>query len=138
MLTNEEEAALRKKYFPRVPWSEADGPVRRAYLVRAADGSEAGAVLAALAESEGFTEPGQRSVTGDREVCSAAFREKAAGGAVGMIFGTETAARWCDIALDPPDGTGWQRMLVRSEEGENLTALSHALGLMRFRRAEAK
>lgn len=136
MLTNEERAALQKKYFPRVPWTER-GPVRRMYLVRSAESvtdTPLGS-LASLAAREGFTEPDQRSVSGGAEVTLEAFRERARGAAVGMIFGTETAAHWCDIALDAPDGDGWQRLIVRSEEGENLVALAHAEGLLRFRRA---
>ena len=126
--------ALKKKYFPRVPWTE-DGPVRRLYRARAAEGGVL-AVLAALAEREGFTEPGQETVSGGAEECLAAFQRKAAGEPVGMIFGETLAAHWCDIAADPPDGDGWQRMIVRSEEGENLTALAHNEGLLQFRKAE--
>ena len=125
--------ALKKKYFPRVPWTE-DGPVRRQYRARAAEGGVL-AVLAALAEREGFTEPGQATVAGGAEACLAAFARKAAGEPVGMIFGETLAAHWCDIAADPPDSDGWQRMIVRSEEGENLTALAHNEGLLQFRKA---
>ena len=125
--------ALKKKYFPRVPWTE-DGPVRRVYLARAEAGGVL-AALAALAEREGFTEPGQETVAGGAEACLAAFERKAAGAPVGMIFGEALAAHWCDIAADPPDADGWQRMIVRSEEGENLTALAHNEGLLQFRKA---
>ncbi len=131
----EELEKLRKKFFPRVPWDEALGPVRRRYFVRAASG-DALAAVAALGEREGFTEPGQRTVTGDGAACLAAFREKAAGGPVGMILGTETGAFWCDIALGGADGEGWRPMIVRSEEGENLTALAHGAGTLYFRRWE--
>ena len=135
MLTDEECEALRKKFFPHVNWTDR-GPVRRSYLVRASDGEgDVLGLMAALAEAEGFSAPGQRTVTGDRETCLAAFREKTGGG-VGMIFGTEAAAHWSDIALTPPESDGWRLLLVRSEEGENLTALAHNLGLLRFRRAE--
>ena len=125
---------LKKKYFPRVPWTE-DGPVRRRYRVRAEAG-DALAALAALAEREGFTEPGQETVTGSADECLAAFGRKAEGDvSVGMIFGGVLAAHWCDIAADPPDADGWQRFVVRSEEGENLTALAHNEGLLQFRKA---
>lgn len=137
MLTKEEQEALRKKYFPRVPWTEL-GPVRRTYLVRTAAGASEAVTeaVAALAEREGFIEPGQRAVIGDADAALAAFRARPADAAIGMIFGTEAAAHWCDISVDPPGEDGWQRMLVRSEEGENLIALAHAEGILRFRRAE--
>lgn len=131
-MTQDERAALIKKYFPRVPWTD-DGPVRRQYLAKAVSGGDVTAALAALAEREGFTEPGQRTVTGDADVCLAAFRAKSSGG-VGMILGMEIAAHWCDIAADRPDADGWQPLIVRSEEGENLLALAHGEGLLRFRR----
>jgi len=124
---------LKQKYFPRVPWTE-DGPVRRRYRVRAEAGDVL-AALAALAEREGFTEPGQETVTGGAEECRAAFERKAAGEPVGMIFGRSLEAHWCDIAADPPDKDGWQRFVVRSEEGENLTALAHNEGLLQFKKA---
>ena len=124
---------LKKKYFPRVPWTE-DGPVRRRYCVRA-EGGDALAVLAALAEREGFTEPGQETVAGGTEDCLEAFGRKAAGEPVGMVFGDRLAAHWCDIAADPPDEDGWQRFVVRSEEGENLTALAHNERLLQFKKA---
>lgn len=135
MLTNEEFAALKKKYFPRVPWTE-DGPVRRVYRVCAAEGGDVLGVLAELAAREGFTGPAERAVTGDAAVCLGAFRERAAGGPIGMIFGSETAAHWCDMAAGDADADGWRRLIVRSEEGENLTALAHNEGLLRFRRAD--
>ncbi len=135
MLTNEELAALKKKYFPRVPWTE-EGPVRRVYRVIAAQDGDVLSVLAELAVREGFTGPEERAVIGDAAACLDAFREKAAGGAVGMIFGAELSAHWCDIAAGKADADGWRKLIVRSEEGENLTALAHNEGLLRFRRAE--
>ena len=135
-ITEEERQALRKKYFPRVEWT-AEGPVRRRYLVRGTEpGADALSALTSLAEAEGFTEPGRRTVAGDGAACLEAFREKAAGAEIGMIFGTDTGAHWCDIALGPAEAEDWRKMLVRSEEGENLTALAHNLGLLRFRRGE--
>ena len=135
MLTNEEAAALRKKYFPRVEWTDM-GPVRRRYRVRpAAEGTSVTDILLALGEREGFIAPGQQAAVGDAGACEAAFRQKAADKSVALIFGMETAAHWCDIAVADPDGEGWQLMLVRSEEGENLVALAHGEGLLRFRRA---
>ncbi len=135
MLTNEEQAALKKKFFPHVSWTE-QGPVRRMYFVKTADRSETvPEVLNALARKEGFTAPEQQTVIGGQEETLAAFRRKAGGEDVGMVFGTELGAHWCDIALDMPDAEGWQRLIVRSEEGENLIALAHAEGLLRFRRA---
>lgn len=135
MLTNEEAAALRKKFFPRVEWTE-EGPIRRLYRVRpAAEGTGVTDILLALGEREGFIAPGQSAVTGDAGACFAAFRQKAADRSVTLIFGLEMAAHWCDIAVDVPDGEGWQRMAVRSEEGENLIALAHSEGLLRFKRA---
>lgn len=135
MLTNEEEAALRKKFFPRVEWTD-NGPIRRMYRVRpAAEGEAVTDILLALGEREGFIAPGQRAVTGDAEACLAAFRQKATDRSVALIFGLEMAAHWCDIAVDAADADGWQLIAVRSEEGENLTALAHGEGLLRFRRA---
>lgn len=128
-----EREALKKRYFPRVPWTE-NGPVRRMY--RARGEGPVLAVLAALAEREGFTAPAERTVVGGAEDCLAALQAKAAGAPVGMVFGTEAAAHWCDIAAEPPDPQGWQTLLVRSEEGENLAALAYNEGLLRFRRAE--
>lgn len=137
MLTDEEYRTLKKKFFPRVAWTE-NGPVRREYLVKpaAGEGTPAEDVLAELARREGFTGPGQQTVTGGAEDTLAAFRAKARGEAVGMVFGTALSACWCDIAAGAPDGEGWQRLIVRSEEGENLVALAHCEGLLRFRRAE--
>lgn len=136
MLNEEERTALQKKMFPRVEWTEL-GPVRRMYRAKAAD--EAQSVLetlSALAKQEGFTAPGLPGVTGGSEETLEAFRRKAAGDDPGMVFGTDTQVYWCDIALDAPDSEGWQRLIVRSEEGENLVALAHNMGLLRFSRAE--
>jgi len=131
----DEREALKKKYFPRVPWTDK-GPVRRRYLARPADGSAtAQEALARLAEREGFTEPGQHAVTGGADEAYAAFRRKSSDRTVGMIFGTEAAAHWCDIACAPADADGWQELIVRSEDGENLTALAHNEGVLAFRRA---
>lgn len=136
MAENEELEKLRRKFFPRIPWGE-DGPVRRVYLARSAeDGAPVEAALLELACREGFVEPGGPAVTGGAEECLAAFRQKPAGGPAGMIFGTEVSAFWCDIAAGRPDGEGWQRLIVRSEEGENLVALAHADGVLHFRKAE--
>lgn len=133
MLTNEEEAALRKKYFPRVSWTE-NGPVRRLYKTRPAGEGDVLSILLALAERECFIAPGQRAVTGGAEECLDAFRSKAADKSIAMIFGDSIAAHWSDISLAPAED-GWQLMAVRSEEGENLVALAHGEGLLRFRRA---
>lgn len=128
--------ALRRRYFPRVAWTER-GPVRRRYLARPADGSgSVAAALLHLAEQEGFIEPARPAVVGSAEETFAAFRKKPSDPSVGMIFGTETAAHWCDIACGAADADGWQELIVRSEEGENLTALAHAEGVLRFRRAQ--
>ncbi len=125
--------ALRRKYFPRIPWTEA-GPIRRRYLVRTAQpGQDVSDVLARLAEDEGFTAPGLQTVRGEAEECLAAFRER--GAAALMIFGLGPDAHWCDLALGAEDSEGWRELIVRSEEGENLTALAHARRLLRFRRA---
>lgn len=135
MIGQDEIAALRKKYFPHVPWTDL-GPVRRRYLAKPLDGS--GSVeeaLSRLARREGFIEPGQRDVCGGEEETFAAFREKPSDTSIGMIFGTEKAAHWCDIACGAKDAEGYQELLVRSEDGENLTALAHAEGVLQFRRA---
>ena len=132
MLTNEEEAALRKKYFPRVTWTE-NGPVRRLYKTCPTGEGDALSILLALAERELFIAPGQRAVTGGAEACLDAFRNKAADKSIAMIFGAGLDAHWCDIALEPAE-EGWQLMVVRSEEGENLVALAHSEGLLRFKR----
>ena len=128
------EEALIKKYFPRVPWTE-QGPVRRRYLAKPADGS--GSVQDAftrLAEREGFIEPGQKAVTGDAASCLESFRQKPIDPSVGMIFGTETGAFWCDIACGAADESGYQELIVRSEEGENLTALAYNEGILQFKK----
>ncbi len=124
--------ALRRKYFPRVPWTEA-GPVRRRYYARAVreDQTVAGA-LEALAIEEGFIGPGRRAVTGDGAACLAAMQNR--GGAETLVFGLGPDACWCDIAFGQVAGDGWQEILVRSEEAENLVALAHAAGVVRFKR----
>jgi hypothetical protein len=135
MLTDEEQAALRKKYFPRVAWTE-QGPVRRRYLVQTVTpGADVFQTLIDLAQREWFIEPGQRAVVGDADQTLTAFRDRATDKTVGMVFGTELGAHWCDLALSVPDAEGWQTMIVRSEEAENLIALAHNEGLLRFRRA---
>ena len=124
--------ALRRKVFPRVPWTEA-GPVRRHYFARAVkDGQSVAGALEALAIDEGFVGPGQRAVVGDAAACLAAMRDKA--GADTLVFGLGLDACWCDVAFGQADGQGWQEVLVRSEEAENLVALAHAVGVVRFRR----
>jgi hypothetical protein len=135
MLTNEEQEALRKKYFPRVNWTE-EGPVRRVYLVQPtqADTTVLEA-LTALARREWFIEPEQQAVVGDADQTLEAFCRRKTDKTVGMIFGVTTKAVWCDLAVDDPDETGWQRLIVRSEEAENLIALAHGENVLRFRRA---
>ena len=134
MLNEEEYNALRKKMFPRVAWTEL-GPVRRMYRAKAADETKTVLeTLSALAKQEGFTAPGLSGVTGGADETLEALLRKAAGDDPGMVFGTQAQAHWCDIALDAPDAEGWQRLIVRSEEGENLVALAHNLGLLRFRK----
>ena len=130
-----EQESLRKKYFPRVPWTEL-GPVRRRYRAKPMDGGTAQEALVLLARREGFIEPRQKAVIGDAQECFAAFRRKPEDDAVGMIFGTETEAHWCDIACGRVDDEGFQELIVRSEEGENLTALAHAEGILTFKRME--
>ena len=130
----EDEAleALRRKFFPRVPWTEA-GPVRRRYLAKAVEGRRTvEEALAALADAEGFTGPGRETVIGGARECLAAFRSR--GQAEQMIFGRGPDAHWCDAAVGPADGDGWQELIVRSEEAENLVALAYALGVLRFRK----
>lgn len=134
-LEDSELEALRRKYFPRVPWT-GQGPVRRRYRVRAAKGGSAAAALVRLAQEEQFIEPGQEAVLGNAAACLAAFRKRAAGGTVAMVFGQGLDANWCDLALGETDEEGWQEMIVRSEEAENLIALAHAAGALRFRKAE--
>lgn len=136
MLTDEERTALEKKYFPRVEWT-ALGPARRVYEARTAAETPGGvtAALAGLAVEAGFIEPGQRAVTGGPEETLEALRRKGADRSIGMVFGDSAQAHWCDIAVEPPGAGGWQRLVIRSEEGENLVALAHAEGVLRFRRA---
>lgn len=127
----EDRAALQKKYYPHTPWT-AEGPVRRQYMATAEEGVlEA---LSALAARE-FLAPEERAVTGDGAECLALLRQKEAGAAIGLILGRGADAFWCDIAALPREADGWQRLLVRTEEGENLIALAHARGAIRFRRA---
>ena len=124
--------ALRRKYFPRVPWGP-DGPVRRRYMARTAAGHQTvAAALEALALSEGFIAPGGRAVIGDAAACLAALQSQ--GEAETLIFGRGLDALWCDLALSPADPEGWQEMIVRSEQAENLIALAHATGAVRFRK----
>lgn len=125
--------ALRRKFFPRVPWTAA-GPVRRHYLARAAqEGQTVVRALEGLAIAEGFIGPGSRAVLGDGAACLEAFRNR--GGVDMMVFGLGLDVCWCDIAFGPADREGWQEILIRSEEAENLAALAHAVGAVRFRRA---
>ena len=124
--------ALRKKYFPRVPWTGA-GPVRRRYLAKAAEaGRTVAGALEALALAEGFIAPGGRAIVGGPEACLAALQNM--GEAETLVFGEGLDALWCDLALGPADDDGWQEMLVRSEQAENLAALAHAVGAVRFRK----
>ena len=122
--------ALRKKYFPRVPWG-AEGPVRRRYMARA-EGRSVEQALEALALAEGFIAPGGRAVTRDAAACLEALRAR--GAAETLLFGRGLDAVWCDLALGAPDGEGWQELIVRSEEAENLVALANALGAVRFKK----
>ena len=124
--------ALRKKYFPRVPWTGA-GPVRRRYLAKAVGaGQTVAGALEALALAEGFIAPSGHAVTGGPETCLAALQSR--GEADTLIFGGGLDALWCDLALGPADADGWQEMIVRSEEAENLVALAHAVGAAWFRK----
>ncbi len=122
--------ALRRRYFPRIPWT-AEGPVRRRYRAKA-EGRTVAEALEALALEEGFIAPGERAVTGGPEACLAAMESR--GERDTLIFGDGPDNLWCDLALGPADGDGWQELIVRSEEAENLTALAHAVGAVRFRK----
>ena len=122
--------ALRRRYFPRIPWT-AEGPVRRRYLAKA-EGRTVAEALEALALEEGFIAPGERARIGGPEACLAAMQAR--GERDTLIFGNGANAVWCDLALGPADGDGWQMLIVRSEEAENLTALAHAVGAVRFKR----
>lgn len=122
--------ALRKRYFPRVPWGP-DGPVRRRYLAKA-EGQSVAAALEALALAEGFIAPGGQAVTGDARACLDALRQRE--GEDALAFGDGLDALWCDLALSAPDADGWQELVVRSETAENLVALASAVGAVQFKR----
>ncbi len=122
--------ALRKRYFPRIPWT-GEGPVRRRYRAKA-EGRTVAEALEELALSEGFIAPGERAISGGPEACLAAMESR--GERDTLIFGDGSDSLWCDLALCPADEDGWQELIVRSEEAENLTALAHAAGAVRFRR----
>ena len=122
--------ALRKKYFPRIPWT-AEGPVRRRYRALA-QGRSVAQALEELALAEGFIGPGRRAVTGDGERCLAAYQTGENEGT--LVFGLGPEAVWCDLTLWEPEEDGWQTLTVRSEEAENLIALAHSLGAVRFRK----
>lgn len=125
--------ALRKKFFPRVPWTD-EGPVRRHYLARSEkDGQTVAQALEALAIGEGFIGPGQRAAVGGSAACLEAFRSR--GERDMLVFGLGLDVCWCDFAFGPVDSAGWQEVLVRSEEAENLVALAHAVGAVRFKKA---
>ena len=127
---------LRRKFFPRIPWTEA-GPVRRRYGARATEpGQTVEGALTALAKAEGFIGPDQQAVSGGADACLAAFRTR--GERDILVFGHGLDAVWCDFALGPAGEDGWQELIVRSEEAENLTALAHAVGAVRFRPAGMK
>lgn len=130
------EQALKKKYFPRIPWTE-DGPVRRRYRVRAAEGQAVTEALRSLAAAEGFTAPDRPAVTGGADACLAAFRDRGTDSGAGLVIGLGLDAYWCDLALGAPDDEGWQEMIIRSETAENLIALAHAVGALRFRKSGA-
>ena len=130
VFSDPELEALRRKFFPRVPWGP-EGPVRRRYMARA-EGRTVEAALEALALEEGFIAPGGQAVTGGPERCLEAFRRR--DGEDMLVLGRGAAVCWCDLALGEPDADGWQELIVRSEEGENLIALANALGAVRFRR----
>ena len=122
--------ALRKRYFPRVLWTD-QGPVRRRYLARA-EGRTVEEALEALALEEGFIAPGGHAVTGDAAACLAAYRTGGNGDT--LVFGRGLDAVWCDLALSEPDADGWQEMIVRSETAENLVALASAMGTVKFKK----
>lgn len=130
------ERAVKKKWFPRVPWTK-DGPVRRRYLVRAAEeGRTAEAVLEELAATEGFTAPDRPAVIGDAPACLDVYLRRETAGMAGLVIGRGLDAFWCDLALGEPGTGGWRELIVRSETGENLVALAHAVGVLRFRKWE--
>lgn len=125
--------ALRRKYFPRIVWG-TQGPVRRRYRTRAAEGQQVLQALDALARAEGFIGPGQRAVCADGDGCLRAMRQKGADESVAMVFGQGLDVFWCDLALGPVGADGWQEIVVRSEEAENLIALAHAVGALLFQK----
>lgn len=135
-VTDSDFERMKKKFFPRVPWTD-EGPVRRMYLARPSGQTDILSVLEELAVREGFADARRRCVRGGAEPCLEAFCEKAGEGTVGLILGEEPAAHWCDVAVGIPREDGWQKLIVRSEEGENLTALAHNEGVLRFRRLES-
>lgn len=120
---------LRKRFFPRVPWTDA-GPVRRRYMAKA-EGMSVAQALEALALSEGFLASGSRAVFGGAEACLAAFQKRQREDM--LVFGQGLDVCWCDLALGEPDQEGWQEIILRSEEAENLAALAHAVGAVRFK-----
>ncbi|MCD8116429.1 MAG: hypothetical protein LUE21_04830 [Oscillospiraceae bacterium] len=130
-MTEQEQQALQKKYFPHTPWTE-EGPVRRRYMALA-EGGDAAAALTALAEAE-LLLPGEQVAAAGGEEALALFRRREAGEPLALILGLDLQAHWCDIALSAPDAEGWQTLLVRSETGENLIALAHARKALRLRR----
>lgn len=130
ILDDPQQEALRKKYFPHVEWT-IQGPVRRKYRARAASGGGVVQALETLARREEFIAPGETVATCDAGQSYAVFQ--AAIGRETMVFGTELAAVWCDLAAGPPDENGWQPLLVRSEEAENLIALANATGDVLFK-----
>ncbi len=133
IFAQEDLEALRRKHFPRVPWGP-EGPVRRRYRAQAAEpGRTVEDALTALAKAEGFIGPGREAVSGDAAACLAAFRER--GGEDTLVFGRGPDAVWCDFALGPAGEDGWQELIVRTETAENLTALAHAVGAVRFKKA---
>lgn len=125
------QEAVRKKYFPHVPWTE-QGPVRRQYRARASQGGDVLRALEALAREEGFIATGETAVFCDGRQSFSAFQAK--GDRDTLVFGTGPEALWCDLAAGPPGEGGWQKLLVRSEEAENLVALAHAVGAVRFQK----